>query len=464
MKLLFSILYISLFSSLCFAQTVGLGTDSPNPKAALDIQATGTQGLLIPRLEASDTTFFGLTIYDKGMLFYDTINKNILVWSGIEWRNIKSEKTNTLQITPWQVGGNNSSISPISFGTNSNSSISLKTNNTNALLIGKNGKIGIGDINLDNQLTGDLVIRRKEISVDGINGVFVDLINEENTFNTLSGIRFSNFPATTTNQQSSGAIFFESDGSSQGNGKFVIANKNGSGTVNMSDGKMSVDKFGHVGIGINSTPHRFEVVEPIGNIKLILSNNHITDYSSNLSLTDKGRIALSLEDGTFHQALILGDFGPLDNNKNYFGISQSQNAGINWKSDLVISFSGNVGISNPSPIAKLDVDGNIATTPFLFTAAIPNTNFILNHENKSIVIIDNQNADFTIKEILPAADGTRLQIINMSAYKMNIVDNGTNLNSIALYDGNPIILTKKGSIDLIYSSKYKLWLSTGSNK
>ena len=47
---------------------------------------------------------------------------------------------------------------------------------------------------------------------------------------------------------------------------------------------------------------------------------------------------------------------------------------------------------------------------------------------------------------------------------MNIVDNGTNLNSIALYDGNPIILTKKGSIDLIYSSKYKLWLSTGSNK
>lgn len=466
MKNLIFVLSLSFFTFSTFSQTVGIGTENPNTKSALDIQSTGIQGILIPRLKSSDTSSFLLSTTDKGMLFYDTISTNIMVWTGNNWRRYKSYGENLPTLNTWNVGGNATILPQLVLGTNTNSHIDIKTNNTNALTIGNNGRIAVGNLDNKNKLTSDLVVRRSETATNGTNGVFIDIINENtNTANSLNGIRFSNYPTTTTNTHTSGALFFQGDGGAGGNGKFILANRNGAGTVTVNDGKFSVDKFGHTGIGTITTTHRLEVIEPSDNIKLILSNDFNSSYGLNMSTVDKGKIALTLEDGTFQQALVIGDFGTGDNTKNYFGISQSQNSGTSWQPDLVVSYNGDIGIGISSPQARLNVNGNLALTP-LYLKSIP-SNAIINHDKRSIIIIDDQISDFVIEGIIPAADGTILHIINFTNHKMTVVDKSSSVpitNRIeTLKNGADYSTNLKGSITLVYSTKHGFWISTGSN-
>lgn len=237
--------------------------------------------------------------------------------------------------------------------------------------------------------------------------------------------------------------------------------------MTVDDGKFSVDKFGHTGIGTISTQHRLEVIEPSDEIKFILSNDFSATYGLNMSTTEKGKIALSLEDGTFRQAMVLGDFGSSDNTKNYFGLSQSKNSGGTWEPNFVIRYDGNVGIATPTPKAKLDINGNFATTPYYHTTNILN-NLTLDHKQKSIIIIQNQSANFSIHGILPATDGTHLTIINKSNTEMTIRDESgaaSAANRIDTLDGgNNFTTDKDGAVQLIYSEKEQRWICTSFTK
>ncbi len=73
-------------STGAFAQ-VGIGTDSPNAKAVLDLQSPGNnQGLLVPRLTtAQRTSITGLTVGEKGLLVFDTSDSKFYYWNGTAW-------------------------------------------------------------------------------------------------------------------------------------------------------------------------------------------------------------------------------------------------------------------------------------------------------------------------------------------------------------------------------------------
>jgi len=66
--------------------TVGIGTVAPNRKASLDLADTD-KGFLINRLTTAQKTTLGgtLTATDLGMLVYDTDEKSIFSWDGIQW-------------------------------------------------------------------------------------------------------------------------------------------------------------------------------------------------------------------------------------------------------------------------------------------------------------------------------------------------------------------------------------------
>lgn len=79
----------SIYST--YAQTVGVGTTTPNGNAILDVTvpdpATTPQGMLFPRLTTAQRTALAgaMGAADEGMVVYDTDDVNIYKWDGTTW-------------------------------------------------------------------------------------------------------------------------------------------------------------------------------------------------------------------------------------------------------------------------------------------------------------------------------------------------------------------------------------------
>src|SRR5882757_5878975 len=83
-KVLFScILFIQ---SVTYAQT-GIGTTTPDPKAALDISST-QKGVLLPRLNAAQLATLKsiLTPAEAGMLVTDASTGKLVYWGGSDFQ------------------------------------------------------------------------------------------------------------------------------------------------------------------------------------------------------------------------------------------------------------------------------------------------------------------------------------------------------------------------------------------
>lgn len=71
------------------AQSVGIGTNSPNKHAVLDLvvptPTTLPQGLLLPRLTTSQKNSMSISNTEKGMMVYDTDLNMANTWNGTAW-------------------------------------------------------------------------------------------------------------------------------------------------------------------------------------------------------------------------------------------------------------------------------------------------------------------------------------------------------------------------------------------
>ena len=101
MKILSTIVFFTLVCLNGFSQSVGIGTTTPNSKSALEIvQGTQPQGILIPRMRASDRLLMVLTSTDRGMLVYDTDSLDVIQWNGSAWTGLGTGSD------AWQVTAN----------------------------------------------------------------------------------------------------------------------------------------------------------------------------------------------------------------------------------------------------------------------------------------------------------------------------------------------------------------------
>ncbi|MGB3466288.1 MAG: hypothetical protein WBA74_13505 [Cyclobacteriaceae bacterium] len=83
-------LLILLCNKDAYAQrSVGIGTDSPNPNAVLELVTTGDQGLLLPRMTTAQrnapTLTSLLTDSDNGLTVFDTDDGKMYFWFNGEW-------------------------------------------------------------------------------------------------------------------------------------------------------------------------------------------------------------------------------------------------------------------------------------------------------------------------------------------------------------------------------------------
>lgn len=82
---------LSMFSTTLFAQSVGVGTVTPSPNAALEISQGGQpQGLLIPKMSGVDMGVLAgslATPADLGMVVYNTDSLAFLYWDGAGFKH-----------------------------------------------------------------------------------------------------------------------------------------------------------------------------------------------------------------------------------------------------------------------------------------------------------------------------------------------------------------------------------------
>jgi hypothetical protein len=94
LKSKFSIFTLLLMMVLCFSNretlaqsNVGIGTTTPNAKAALEVVSSGNnQGILIPRMTAVQRLAIVVGATEKSLLVYDTDSLGFMYWNGTAWK------------------------------------------------------------------------------------------------------------------------------------------------------------------------------------------------------------------------------------------------------------------------------------------------------------------------------------------------------------------------------------------
>ncbi len=72
-------------------QSVGIGTNSPNPRAVLQLVSPGqNQGFLLPKLTTTEINTMPVIASDRGLMVYDSLTNEIKYWSGTLWISMGS--------------------------------------------------------------------------------------------------------------------------------------------------------------------------------------------------------------------------------------------------------------------------------------------------------------------------------------------------------------------------------------
>ncbi len=82
----------SLFvAGVCSSQNVGIGTNTPDANAVLELKST-TQGILVPRMSSVNRTSMNpsLGVPQKGLLVFDNDSTKFFFWNGYNWQTFGS--------------------------------------------------------------------------------------------------------------------------------------------------------------------------------------------------------------------------------------------------------------------------------------------------------------------------------------------------------------------------------------
>jgi len=112
MRIFTIVLLLFIYTGAIGQQSVGIGTNNPNPKAALDIRSTG-KGVLIPSLStAQQNTLAGmLTSAEAGMLVTDATTGKPVCWNGSAFQPFTTPQAPTAA-APLTLTTNNLALNP----------------------------------------------------------------------------------------------------------------------------------------------------------------------------------------------------------------------------------------------------------------------------------------------------------------------------------------------------------------
>jgi len=218
---LFILQFLFLAAYCSFSQSVGIGTITPDPSAALDITATN-KGLLIPRMNINSIN--AILNPARGLLVYDSVANQLMVNIGNNtipnWQVVAGNGNSN---GAWSLAGNNNTNPAIQFvGTTDNQPLHFRINNIKA-----------GELNpaTGNIFWGKNAGQNSQNNITGANNIAIGTSalqnNTTGTYNIASG--FS-------------ALFSNTTGySNTANGVYTLQN-NTTGNFNTAIGQAALSK------------------------------------------------------------------------------------------------------------------------------------------------------------------------------------------------------------------------------
>ncbi|MBC7390908.1 MAG: hypothetical protein H7329_16995 [Opitutaceae bacterium] len=422
---------------LSFSQgSNGINTSNPSPKAALDIKAFGSQGVLLPRLSVKDTINISPTPNsNKGLVFYDTLNTKFWYWSGLKWLSYGNSLPNLSLSNSWLLNGNTLTAADtgatgfVYLGTNNYTPLIFATNGQQRMRIGRNGNIGIGTsapnatLHVEGSTSPSILVKNMSSDPNGIGiqvlsdnalslsrkgGVFQALNGSQDNYgisgNASGGARSYGVSGYGTNgTKENYGVYATGDGGQYAYGIYASAS-NGSiqnlagyfeGNVYTSGNHQIMGK---VGIGIPAGFANLQIHDQNNNSEL-----QLTIPSMGSASTDGLRIGLNAGNAYFllYEAMEI-------------------NFGTSAVTRMTISSAGDIGIGTVTPSAKLDVKGTINTSGEINSVATLDANLVpiaYGTISSAGVIYPGSTANFTV---------TRL---SAGSYKIDITSNPYNFTT-----------------------------------
>jgi hypothetical protein len=72
-------------------QSVGIGTNTPNPRSVLELVSLGqNQGFLLPRLNTTEIASIAVVPSDRGLMVFDNLTNEVKYWNGSIWLSLSN--------------------------------------------------------------------------------------------------------------------------------------------------------------------------------------------------------------------------------------------------------------------------------------------------------------------------------------------------------------------------------------
>jgi hypothetical protein len=206
MKNLFTLSYcLFLISYSLFSQSVGIGTNTPNASAQLDVSATN-KGILVPRV--THAQMLAIASPANGLLVYNTDSACFAYRNASAWVFVKGNATAS---NDWSIKGNAGTDTAIHFiGTTDNQPVVVRQNNVRAGLLtgsgsGSRGNTSWGVAALNPATTG---LYNTALGADAL------YFNVEGSGNTATGSEalFRNTSGGSNTATGAGALFSNTEG------------------------------------------------------------------------------------------------------------------------------------------------------------------------------------------------------------------------------------------------------------
>lgn len=209
------ILIITLLVPCLQAQNVGIGTNTPDPSAKLDI-VDPNRGLLIPRVSLIAVTngtapinapAMGLLVYNNNASITGGNGTGFYYWDGSQWTRLMTAASNN-----WSLTGNAGTNPTVNFlGTTDNQDLVVRTNNTERMRVDAAGQVGVGTNAPNHRLhvMGDVRFEGDFINQDAIgshSGTIQSVPFTNGSFNPLTGTTTS-ITITDGNGVNNSAVF-----------------------------------------------------------------------------------------------------------------------------------------------------------------------------------------------------------------------------------------------------------------
>lgn len=348
MKITLLIFSLFLIVNSYTQNNVGVGTLTPNPNAALEIQSAD-KGLLIPRLTTTQRNIFGtgLTNTENSMLVYDVNDSVFYYWKSTVWIPIPGINTDNQNIDSVTLNPLDSVLT-VYIEDGLSASLDLKTafDNTDEQTL---------------SIVGDSL----EIS----NGNRVLFIDNDTTNEKIDSVTYLNDTLTVYEGDSvykTEIIGGEwADADKIGSTDFIYAKQ---ALNNGTPDTVVISDKGNIGVGFTRPTSKIQAFDYYDTTQIItpfvsptdrLPGISVYDYSDFVGLTtvdkDNNPATTNGADGM----LYWGDDGGSEDLR--FAYMRYNTAGGNLLAEdkMIIKGGGNVGIGTTTPTDKLQINGNV---------------------------------------------------------------------------------------------------------